>query len=355
MNIDILQNFDVQQPLYNDYTTCIDALLCTLIGGTTINPQSITFRVKDRTSLQNKLERPDKDYADLSDITDLCGVRVITYFKEDVDSVASLLENEFLIDKDNSTDKRIYEDPDRFGYQSLHYVISLSENRRELAEYRRFSELKAEIQIRTVIQHAWAEIEHDLGYKTDSVIPKPVKRRFFRLAAMLEVADDEFSEIKSSISSYEHTLTRLIQEDPKQIYIDNSSLANFITNNQHINACENRFAEAGNLTIIPYNSDILSRQVSLLQFAGLATIDDLSKSYEKHAADIFRILNSKMLAFRAKTLLRGCSLLHLVYAIILANADDKQFHNFFKLFDFAIQGKDEVDAFVRGLRTAIEE
>ena len=98
-------------------------------------------------------------------MTDITGVRVITYFADQVDEIAKVMEGEFNIDIKNSIDKRDILDPDRFGYLSLHYVIvSLSSARCALAEYRSFSELKAEVQVRSILQHAWAEIEHDLGY-----------------------------------------------------------------------------------------------------------------------------------------------------------------------------------------------
>src|SRR5438309_774277 len=56
----------------------------------------------------------------------------------------------------------------------------------------------AEIQVRTILQHSWAEIEHDIQYKSVSVIPAEIRRRFMSLAGMLEIADREFQAIQDA-------------------------------------------------------------------------------------------------------------------------------------------------------------
>ncbi|MCY1691163.1 hypothetical protein OVA29_11120 [Exiguobacterium sp. SL14] len=87
-----------------------------------------------------------------------------------------IIENEFAIDRDQSVDKSTLLDTTEFGYLSVHFVASLSEQRLALSEYGRFKDYTAEIQIRSILQHAWAEIEHDLGYKNPNSVPAEVKR-----------------------------------------------------------------------------------------------------------------------------------------------------------------------------------
>jgi ppGpp synthetase/RelA/SpoT-type nucleotidyltranferase len=113
-----------------------------------------------------------------------------------------MVEREFVVDRTNSVDKRTLLDPDRFGYQSLHYVAALSVARTGLAEYGRFTGLRVEIQIRSTLQHAWAEIEHDLGYKSAAGVPRDIRRRFSRIAGLLELADEEFSVIRRDLDAY---------------------------------------------------------------------------------------------------------------------------------------------------------
>ena len=187
---------------YRRMSATVAELLSRVLVGERIVVHSITHRCKAIESLEKKVGRSDKAYASLSQITDLAGVRVITYFASDVDKVARIVEREFEIDTPNSIDKRASLDPDRFGYQSLHYVASLNAPRGALIEYRDFSGKKFELQIRSILQHAWAEIEHDLGYKSASGVPREIRRRFARVAGLLEIADDEFSSLREELQRY---------------------------------------------------------------------------------------------------------------------------------------------------------
>lgn len=83
-------------------------------------------------------------------------MRIIIYFLSDIDKVAKLIEDEFHIDEANNVDKRKQVEADQFGYMSLHYIVSLLEERLKLGENKKFAGLKAEIQIRTILQHTWA-------------------------------------------------------------------------------------------------------------------------------------------------------------------------------------------------------
>ena len=163
----IRADFLSQQPAYLTFADCMQHLTVTLLKHHQIVIHSISHRVKDSQSLREKMNRPGKNYGQLSDITDLVGVRIITYLSEDVDRVSHLIESEFAVDRINSIDKRLTNDPDRFGYASLHKVCSLSDSRLGLTEYAMYRGLKCEIQIRTILQHAWAEIEHGNSFPLD--------------------------------------------------------------------------------------------------------------------------------------------------------------------------------------------
>ncbi|RZA26084.1 MAG: hypothetical protein EOP10_04770 [Proteobacteria bacterium] len=160
-----------------------------------VKVHTVSHRIKTEHSVRSKISRPDKIYDELTQITDLIGLRVVTYFEDAVEDVARIVEENFTIDFDRSVDKRVTLDPSTFGYRSLHYVCRPSEESLDLP---------FEIQIRTVLQHAWAEIEHDLGYKFPEAVPSAIKRRFSRVAGLLEIADAEFTELRAVMESYEN-------------------------------------------------------------------------------------------------------------------------------------------------------
>jgi putative GTP pyrophosphokinase len=187
---------------------------------------SVEMRLKSRASLAQKLSRPDRDYADLWEVTDLVGLRVITYFEDAVDRVAELIERRLPVDLSHSIDKRRRREPGAFGYRSLHYVCRLAEGG-GVSESAEVLPVRArcEVQVRTVLEHAWAEIEHDLGYKAPAAVPGPVRRRLDRLAGMLELADQEFVAIRRDLDEYVGALPLRIEIAADDVALDHLSLA----------------------------------------------------------------------------------------------------------------------------------
>ncbi|AWT36997.1 hypothetical protein GCM10008956_31950 [Deinococcus arenae] len=229
----------------NDYeyllANCIQ-LINNLFRCENITAHSVSGRIKSKRSLQEKIARKGK-YLSLDEITDLMGIRIISYFYDDLDKIARLIEDNFAIDRINSIDKRKAMDPDRFGYMSMHYVVSLSDERLALRENHNFKDLKFEIQVRTVLQHGWAEVEHDLGYKLKSEIPDHVRRKFSQAASLLELSDRLFSEIREEIKIHEDMIAKRIESDldtPINIdnltaYLNSERYANYIRHNINYN------------------------------------------------------------------------------------------------------------------------
>ena len=182
-----------------------------------IVPHSITSREKDPEELREKITRegevPD---ALVNCIGDLAGVRIIAYFTSDVDKIVPLIEKEFNIDSGHSMDKRLSSDPAIFGYASVHFVVEFRPEMLKLPEYALFDKMKCEIQVRTILQHAWAEIEHDIVYKSPGEIPFRVRRRFACLAGLLEIADREFESLRQD----EMAVRQAIQSRIKKVKID---------------------------------------------------------------------------------------------------------------------------------------
>lgn len=159
----------------------------------------ITYRIKEQGSLERKIEKKNNKYSSINEITDVIGIRIIAYFQDDVDVIKKALSDVFGIDRINSIDKR-NQVGNSFGYASLHLVASLGRPygfKGKLHGPELYGGLRFEIQIRTILEHAWAEIEHDIGYKSELAagLSIPIKRGLSRLAAVLETVDVEFIRV----------------------------------------------------------------------------------------------------------------------------------------------------------------
>ena len=140
--------------------------------------QSLEARAKSIESFGDKAVQPSPQdpnkpkYSEpLGQITDLAGARVITFLLDAVDQVNEIIEKEFEI-VEKSTRSGLMEEGEKLGYQSVHFLVKFSDARCDLPEYARFKDLVTEIQVRTILQHAWAEIEHDIQYKAVEAIPR---------------------------------------------------------------------------------------------------------------------------------------------------------------------------------------
>lgn len=282
----ILLNYDEAKSSYAGMVDITSNLLQTIISGAGIALHSVTSRCKDRQSLAKKLGVPGKSYKTLSDVTDIAGIRLTTYFADDVDKVAEIVRSEFAIDEGSSVDKRVQADPDRFGYLSLHYIAKLSKERSCLSEYKRFDGLKFEIQIRSILQHAWAEIEHDLGYKSGSAVPAEIKRRFARVSGLLELADSEFSAIRQQLDSYEKELPSLLAVDKDIRPLDLPTLNLLMETDPDLRLLDLAVAEGAGAIISNSGESAASWTVEKLELLGVSTVGDLKDFSRKHLDDV---------------------------------------------------------------------
>lgn len=193
----ILDLYRKKRSMYHNFTHEMQELITVFLMNKNIRIHSIVSRVKEEASLKNKINK--KSYTCLEEITDLCGIRIITYFSDDVDLIADIIQKSFAIDPVNSVDKRKLLPATQFGYLSLHFIAGLTTTQLQLPQYKKFENCKFEIQICSVLQHAWAEIEHDLEYKSPTAISYNVRRSFSRLAGLLEIADAEFVMLRNHL------------------------------------------------------------------------------------------------------------------------------------------------------------
>jgi predicted RNase H-like nuclease/ppGpp synthetase/RelA/SpoT-type nucleotidyltranferase len=255
-----VQTFAAMQPDLRAATDRFLALVTTLLDDAGINYLSVNGRAKSVASFAAKADRTldgELIYGDpLEQITDQIGVRVITYLHSDVAAVADLLSDQLEVLDDRDMGQETASEG-RFGYASRHLLVAL-DGTPGPAQLRH----RAQIQVRTVLQHAWAEFEHAIRYK--GTIPAEhapdLDRRFTLAAGLLELADREFTMIRDRLQA---TVVEPVQDrDATDPRISGQDLATFLAN---------EYADAG-----WSRSDHYTWVSGLLLELGVTSLDELA-------------------------------------------------------------------------------
>jgi len=254
-----IQAYAERQPALHEVTQQWVALVTTLLDDAGINYLTVTGRTKSVASFAAKAARapagtPAHDDP-LNGITDQIGVRVVAYLLSEVEAVAELLADQFTILDDRDMGRETASEG-RFGYASRHLLVSAKDRGDGW-------DLPASVQVRTVLQHAWAEFEHDIRYKGS--VPEEhapdLDRRFTLAAGLLELADREFSEIRDTLQATMGGQRLTIDEDDPRI--DPRELAAFLAG---------QYAEAG-----WSRTDHYAWISGLLLELGIASLDELGE------------------------------------------------------------------------------
>lgn len=271
----ILQEYEDNLPRFREVEAQVRDTLRRTLQDAGLAVAAIESRVKGYDSLAGKLELKGHKYKSLANLTDILGLRVITFYIDDVDKVASAVERLFTIDWENSVDKRKIHEIDSFGYLSLHYICSIPD-----FPYR------FEIQMRTLLQHAWANMDHDTGYKSGVEIPKRYMRNMSRLAGMLELVDDEFSKIRIELTDYRRRVQALVRSgNLDEVPIDGDTFRSymdldpFAQLNKRI-ASMNQ-AEIQDVSLMPY--------LSVFKGIGLKTLGDIDRMIKDFSEGAYQI------------------------------------------------------------------
>ncbi len=212
-------------------------------------------------------------------MTDLSGIRIITYLQDEHESLDKVIKINFEIDWPNSGNKEDLLKPDQFGYRSMHYVVSYPEDRLKLAEFKRFAGKKAEIQMRTILQHAWAQIDWKLRYKTDVGVPDAIRRRLFRISALLEAAEDDLSRVSTLVEDLREKYEAQIESGNLEIDVNQESLDLFINKSEIVKELETIAKENGYAIGPPHprSRNPWLNLTETLNIAGVTRIDDLER------------------------------------------------------------------------------
>jgi len=168
----------------------------------------IEVRLKTWDSIARNLKDKKYEPQKLDEIHDLAGIRIVTLFKKDNDKTAEVIEKTFkIISKE---DKQLKLSKNQFGYGSIHYIVEMPGEWSTMPSVKMLVGLRAEIQLRTIAQHAWAAVSRVLTYKEENQIPVPIQRSINRAAALLELVDLEFTRVLDERSKYLESINPLV-------------------------------------------------------------------------------------------------------------------------------------------------
>jgi len=267
--------YSSRRRLYEQFAERLQSLFDNLLSIEQIDYQTIEYRAKSIESFRNKLMRPGKSYVDpLTEMPDLAGLRITVYFDRDVNRAAALVDSELDVDKVNSSDKRAELAPDQFGYLSVHKVARMGASRRNLPEWQRFKDCVVEIQVRTVLQHAWAAISHKLQYKREAEVPVEFRRRLIRLAGLLELADEEFDSLGTLEAELRDQISiRIAGADPS-VDLNSLSIEEYLGSPMVLRIAE--AAENAGHTLVDLELSAGSQLLKVGQALGIRTTGELS-------------------------------------------------------------------------------
>lgn len=263
-----VKQYTSQRSLYEALAKKVETVIREVLDSEGVEYHSVVSRAKEIDSFHRKAST--EKYSDpINEIKDKAGVRIITYVESEARRIADIINSLFNVVTEHSVDKSKTLGIDRMGYRSVHYVARFPLERYKLPEYKRFEGMEFEVQVRTILQHAWAEIEHDRNYKFTGILPDEIRRRFAVLAGVLELADREFDEIACNIDNYAKKVAFQAKSGKLDIPINTTSLRQYL---------KSKFPKAVPDMLIPefgLNNSGASAIVKELAVFGISTLSEL--------------------------------------------------------------------------------
>lgn len=287
-----IKTYESLRPTYEKLTSTMKDLLTHLLKQEQIDySHPVQSRTKSLASFEEKRIR--KRYTDpIKETTDLTGLRILVYYPDEISRVKDIIEENFKVDRKNTVDKAAQLAKDQFAYGGINYVVSLSGDRLKLSEYREFRGLKFEIQLLTLCQYAWAEIQRKIEYKSEEVISPVLSRKLSRLVALFDLADDEFMSIRNE------GIDVLRQSAPSSMSIKQFVHISRTPKSLMKKAYEEGFVEMDALEDNRYLNDLVEA-CSMMKFENIAALEgflssqnnllNLIQSINRHKKPVIRI------------------------------------------------------------------
>jgi putative GTP pyrophosphokinase len=260
--------YQQKHSLYKSLAGRVESLVRDILEQEGITYHDITSRTK---SIDKYREKASKEkYTDPQlEIMDMAGIRIITYINPDAEKVEEIIRKNFEVDDKHSSDKSAKLGINEFGYKSIHCICKLGKHRSHLLEYQKYSDLLFEIQIRTILQHAWAEFEHDKNYKFKGILPDNMQRRLARTAGTLELLDWEFESLAKDIDDYSDNVKLKYESGDLNTSLTSASLKVYL---------KKRFSKMGEALKPNRDKEDDIKMVEELENVGIHNLDALDKS-----------------------------------------------------------------------------
>lgn len=310
----LMKQYHERIHIYERLAHLAEDALCRALKAQHVMVITLDYRVKAEESLAGKLELKGAKYHTLDNVTDIVGMRVVTFYSADVDKVAAIVNEVFQVDWGDSVDKRKLHRLDSFGYNSLHYICKLPKSIVNDPDMPLLNELRFEIQMRTALQHVWSTLDHDTAYKGDVKIPREYRRQFNRLAGMLELIDEEFSRLRYTLTEYRRQMLALeasgrldevdLNIDTFRRYLETQPFARLNKRIASINQ-----AELYAVPIMPF--------LRVLQKLGFETLGDVNRLIEENSDDAYRLAISQLGATDLDILSENIGIQNLCFVYVL--------------------------------------
>lgn len=324
----LLQQYREQVPALEQLSKIVYDQLRQVLHEQSVELSAIEYRVKTEHSFAGKLERKGDKYASLEDITDLVGLRIITFYTDDVDKVAAIVQQLYDVDWTNSIDKRKAHELTSFGYNSLHYICRL-----------KGGSAPFEIQMRTALQHVWSAIEHDIGYKGAVKLPPEYRRQFSRLAGMLELADDEFSRLRTTMTDYRRQVQTLVKSGQlDEVLLSTDSFSSYLQLHP-FNRLNQRIAAVNQAEIFPAS---MLPFLPILEGFGLETLGDLQRFIDSNSEEAYQLAVSQLAITDLDILSETIGLQNLCIAYILKTGGGRVGLKWFYDTIYGVQNSNEM-------------
>ena len=276
------------------------------------------------------------------------GLRVITFYSDEVDKVAAIAKRIFDIDWKESVDKRKLHQLDAFGYNSLHYICRLKTNQGDKSPDSPepgdqgpaplIRQIRFELQMRTALQHVWSTIEHDTGYKGDVKIPREYLRQFSRMAGLLELADDEFSRLRTALTDYRRQTLALVKSGQlDEVPLSRETFRGYL-DLKPFDRLNRRIAAVNQAEIYPVS---VMSYMPVLESFGLETLGDVQQFIDDNSDDAYQLALAQLAVNDLDLLSSNTALQYLCLVYVLKHDDGRD--GLKRLYDL-INGENDANA-----------